>query len=523
VVSDDRLGYRVFALRTPLRPGDSLRLGWVVRTEKRGFTNNGVPQYVTANGSYIRNVDLPWIGYQEWREIDGTGARREHGLPAKPAWPTLEDEAARYDLRLNVERIMVHTTIGTSAEEHAVAPGTLRRTWAASAPAGSGRAPRRYFEYATERPIRSDFALVSARYAVRKARWPGSSAGSGRGVDIEVVHHPGHTLNVDRMVASARASLEHLSTTLGPYTYPQLRLVEHPGPGGLHAAPSSVSFQETSAFLDPSLDTRGFDFPFAIVAHELAHQWWGSQLTPARVEGAHVLSESLAWYSAMSVVEYARGREELERLVEFMREAWLPPRAPSDPPLMRATESFLAYRKGPLALYALREYVGPAQVNLALRRLLAAHNQAKPPLATTRDLYRELETVTPDSLRPLLHDLFAANTLWELSTEQLSARPAPGGMVELTLDVRARKIVVDTAGAVREIPMNDLVEIGAFADGGGTESGASVYRRWHRIRSGAQRITITVPAAATWAGVDPRSLLFDLKPSDNVVRLPGGE
>jgi ABC-type transport system involved in multi-copper enzyme maturation permease subunit len=506
-VSDERLGYRVFALRTPLQPGDSLRLGWVVRVGKRGFANDGVAQLVTANGTYIRNFELPWIGYQEWREVRGAGGRREHGLPGKPAWASLDDDAASHDMRLDAERMMVEATIGTSAEQHAVGPGTLRRKWTENG--------RRYFQYATERPIRSDFALFSARYAVRTARWPGA----GHPVQMEVVHHPGHATNVDRMLAGMRASLGYLSAKLGPYPHRQLRLVEYPGTGGLHAAPINVSFQEGVALFDPGRDPRGFDFAFAIVAHELAHQWWGNQLTPARVEGAHVMSESLAWYSAMGVVEHARGREELGRMVAYMREAWLPPRAPSDPPLLRATEWFHGYRKGPLALYALREYVGAGQVDVALRRLLAAHADARPPLPTTRDLYRELQEVTPDTLRPLLHDLFAANTLWELAAEQVSAVPAPGGMVRLALAVSARKIVVDTAGAVREVPMNDLVEIGAFADGSGDEPGAPVYRRWHRIRSGAQRLTITVPAAATWAGVDPRSLLFDLVPGDNVARL----
>jgi hypothetical protein len=171
-------------------------------------------------------------------------------------------------------------------------------------------------------------------------------------------------------------------------------------------------------------------------------------------------------------------------------------------------------------MYALREYVGAEPVDVALRRLIAANASGAPPLPTTRDLYRELEAVTPDSLRYLVHDLFAANTLWELATERVSAEPGPNGTRRLTLDVRARKITVDTAGRVRELPMHDLVEIGAFADSAGDTAGASVYRALHRIRSGRQRITITVPAGAAWAGVDPRHLLFDLDPQDNVARLP---
>ncbi|CAA9348223.1 MAG: hypothetical protein AVDCRST_MAG11-3355, partial [uncultured Gemmatimonadaceae bacterium] len=511
-LSDDRRGYRILALGAPLRPGDTLRLDFTVRVGRRGFANDGAGDLVTANGSYLRSGGLPAIGYQPDRELADLGKRRDHQLPPRARVPSLDDSAARHALaRAGAEQIAFEAVVGTDSAQRAVAPGALRRTWTAGG--------RRYFHYATERPIRNDYALFSARYAVRSGRWQPPRGEAGQAVEIEVLHHPGHGWNVDGMLAGVRASLAHLSAELGPYPYRQLRLVEHPGTTPtLHAYPINVSFEEGFALLDPSRDERAVDFPFAVVAHELAHQWWGGQLMPAPVEGAGLLSESLAWYSAMGVVEHAFGAEHLTRLVALMREAWLPPRAPADPPLLRASGWFLSYRKGPLAMYALREYVGAPQVNAALRRLLAAHGEGRPPLPTTRDLYRELEAVTPDSIRPLLHDLFAANTVWELATERVSAAPAPGGMTHLTLDVRARKIVVDTTGAVREVPMNDLVEVGAFAEGADGPAAAPLVRRLHRIRSGVQRITITAPAAATWAGVDPRRLLFDLEPGNNLAR-----
>jgi hypothetical protein len=509
-VSDDRLGYRIYALAAPLLPGDTLRLDFTTRIAPRGFAHDGVSDLVTANVTYLRNALLPAIGYQPARELSDLGERRDHGLALRGRLPSLDDTTAHRAVSWSgAERIMVDAVVSTDVGQRVVAPGALRRTWVANG--------RRWFHYATERPIRNDYALFSADYAVRVGRW--------RDVALEVVHHPRHGWNADGMLAGMRASLEHLTTELGPYPHRQLRLVEHPGKGTLHAFPINVSFEEGFALQDPTHDPRGLDFPFAIVAHEVAHQWWGDQLSPAPVEGSGVLSESLAWYSAMGVVEHAHGPEQLQRLLSLMREAWRPPRAPSDPPLLRASDWFLSYRKGPLAMYAMREYVGAAQVNVALRRLLAAHRADRPPLPTTRDLYRELAAVTPDSLRPLLHDLFAANTLWELATERVTAAPIAGGMTRLTLDVRARKIVVDTAGAERELPMHDLVEIGAFVDGTEGANGAdgargrSVYRQLHRVRSGPQRITITVPATATWAGVDPRSLLFDLQPGNNVARL----
>jgi len=506
-LSDDEHGYRIYALAAPLRPGDTLRVDFTMRVGRRGFANDGASQPVSARVSYLRSTLFPAIGYQPGRELSDVGERRDHGLPPRARLASLDDTTARHAVaRAGAEQITFEGVVGTHAAQRAVAPGALRRTWAEHG--------RRYFAYATEQPILNDWALFSSEYAVRSARW--------RDVTLEVLHHPGHAWHVDRMLASMRASLEHLSATLGPYPYAQVRLVEHPGAGTLHAYPINVSFEEGFALFDASRDERGVDFASAIVAHELAHQWWGGQLTPAPVEGVTLLVESLAWYSALGVVEHARGPQELERLVALMREAWRPPRAPSDPPLLRASGWFLGYRKGPLAMYALREYVGAGPVNVALRQLLAAHPAGVPPLPTTRDLYGELAAVTPDSLRSLLHDLFAANTLWELATDSVRAEPAPGGATRLTLAVRARKLVVDTTGAVREVPMHDLIEIGAFGDDSSGERGSSLYRRLHRVRSGTQRITITVPGVVTSAGVDPRSLLFDLTPQNNVRRLPPG-
>ena len=173
----------------------------------------------------------------------------------------------------------------------------------------------------------------------------------------------------------------------------------------------------------------------------------------------------------------------------------------------------MSYRKGPFALYALSEYIGEAQVNGALRRLLETHRRAEAPLATTRDLYRELQAVTPDSLKYLLHDLFEVNTFWDLEAEQVTAEPGDDGSWRVMLNVRARKMVVDEAGVETEVPMNDSVEIGIFDDKGLNEP---IYLHKHPISAGKQTITVTVPRKPTRAGIDPNSLLIEVKTDDNV-------
>jgi ABC-2 type transport system permease protein len=86
--------------------------------------------------------------------------------------------------------------------------------------------------------------------------------------------------------------------------------------------------------------------------------------------------------------------------------------------------------------------------------------------------------------------------------------------------VRGRKVVVDEAGVETEVPMDDWVEVGVFAPAEeGEEIGKALYVQMHRIRSGPQRITVIVPTRPAWAGIDPRYLLIDLEPGDNVEEI----
>ncbi|MBT1712602.1 hypothetical protein KK062_30485, partial [Fulvivirgaceae bacterium PWU5] len=85
------------------------------------------------------------------------------------------------------------------------------------------------------------------------------------------------------------------------------------------------------------------------------------------VEGAGLLVESFATYSAMQVVEDTLGYEHLLKYLSQMREEYEVPRSKAAPPLLRANNSFINYRKGPFALFALRNYIGKDSVNNAMR------------------------------------------------------------------------------------------------------------------------------------------------------------
>jgi ABC-2 type transport system permease protein len=499
VVADARHGHDIYGLKEPLQPGDSLTLNFDVQFEPRGFRNSGLGTTgagiaIVENGTYFTSGALPVIGYQPLRELWSADDRRKHGLTRQVTLPPPGDidpsvaagAPATFD-----------AIVSTHENQVAVAPGELRRTWTESG--------RRYFQYVSDVPINGMDVFFSADYAVHRERW--------NGIDVQVSVHPGHKQHLDRLLRSIRASLDYYSAQFGPYPYRFLQIVEQPGNFlGIGVDGSGVVTGGEGFFLlDPKGD--GFDVIFEVAAHEMGHQWWGIQLKPAFAEGGGVISESLAWYSAMQLVKHVKGREALRRFMSFMREPNPWPQIRTGLPLLRAMDPWANYRKGPYAMHALSEYVGESQVNGALRTLVAKKMSS---LATTLDMYRELEAVTPDSLRPLLQDLFEKNTFWTFDTKQAKAVRTTAGTWQVTFDVDARKVVVDSAGVETETPMNEWVELGIFAAAEPGEAlGKRLYVQKHRIRSGRQTITVIVPNKPARGGIDPYNLL-DWEEGDNI-------
>ena len=215
----------------------------------------------------------------------------------------------------------------------------------------------------------------------------------------------------------------------------------------------------------------------------------------------------------MELVKNTKGREALRRFMHNMREPNPWPQIRTGLPLLRAMDPWANYRKGPYVMHALSEYVGEAQVNAALRTLVETKVSS---LATTLDMYRELQAVTPDSLKPLLHDFFEVNAFWTFDTKRATAVRTASGAWQVAFDVDARKVVVDSAGAETEVPVNEWVELGVFADAKPGESlGQPLYVQKHRIHSGRQTITVTVPGKPARGGIDPYNLL-DWEEGDNI-------
>ena len=503
VVDDRAKGYQIFRLGRPLMPGDSARMTFDLEMDSRGFEDS--PDYgpVVGNGTFMNSQLIPQIGYNPEGELMDEGARERYGLPPRPRAASIHDPRARTRnfVSPDADWIAFEVTVSTSADQTAVAPGYLQREWR--------QGGRRFFRYRMDAPMLNFYAFLSARYNVRRDRW--------RDVAVEVYHHPGHEYNVGRMIESVKASLDYYTREFGPYQSRQVRILEFPRYGQFaQSFDNTIPYSEGIGFI-ADVGRDDIDYPFFVTAHEVAHQWWGHQLAPADVQGAATLSETLAEYSALMVMEKRYGREQIGRFLRHELDAYLrgrgTERRAEKPLVLVENQQYIHYNKGALAMYALRDLIGEARVNGALRALLAETRYQGPPYPTALDLVRHLRAATPDSLRGAVADLFEHVTLWETKAAGATYRRRADGKYDVEVTVETRKIRADSLGNETDLPVDDRIDIGVYAAG----RNEPIYLRKHRITSSPQTVRVTVDRVPRRAGIDPLHKLIDRKLDDNVV------
>jgi ABC-2 type transport system permease protein len=501
-ISDDEKGYHAFRLARPLAPGDSTELRFDLEHLTRGFENEPSFWPVVENGTFFDSQYLPGIGYNAEGEMDDEGERERRGLPPRPRARAIDDPAgrARNFVSRDADWIDFRVTMSTSPDQIAIAPGRLEREWR--------QGGRRYFAYRMDVPMLNFYSFLSARYAVKKAEW--------KGVEIEVFHHPGHAYNVDRMIGAVKKSLDYYTQAFGPYQHGQVRIVEFPRYGEYaQSFAGTIPYSEGIGFI---ADVRkdDIDYPFFVTAHEIAHQWWGHQVAPADVQGAAMLSETLSEYSALMVMEKQYGRGQIGRFLRHELDGYLQGRTAerrAEMPLaLVENQQYIHYNKGALAMYALRDYVGEAAVNGALRAFLEETRNATGPYPTSEDLLRHLRAATPDSLQYLVRDLFETVTLWDMRATRAQGTELADGRFQVEVTVSARKLRAGPLGDEEEVPMDDLIEIGIF----GRDGDEPIWVRKERFTGRPRTFRITVDERPLRAGIDPLHKLIDRDLDDNL-------
>jgi ABC-type transport system involved in multi-copper enzyme maturation permease subunit len=509
LVADSALGYYVYALDEPLRAGDTLEFSFGLAALNPGFVNSGSNTSVVRNGTFFDSKScFPTIGYDANRRLVDPNDRRKHGLPSAERMAKVDDLFARRNNQISSDAdwIAFRATVSTDTSQIAVAPGYLKEEWV--------EGERRFFRYEMDAPILNYYAFLSADYEVRRERW--------NDVAIEIDYHRGHEYNVDRMVDAIRKSLAYYSAAFGPYQHRQVRMVEFPLYRGFaQSFPNTIPFSEAIGFIADLENEESIDYVFYVTAHEVAHQWWAHQVIGGNVQGATMITETLAQYSALMVMEKEYGPEKMRKFLQYEMDRYLRGRGAEAieemPLLLVEDQPYIHYRKGSVVLYALRDYIGEAALNAALAAYIDSAGFQNPPWTSSLECFRFLEAATPDSLRPFLNDAFETITLFDNRVEDVRCTESGDGRFTVALDLRTKKMHADGKGTLSDIPVDDPIDVGVF----GAE-GEVLYLTKHRFTGSETTLEVAVTGVPQEAGIDPYNKLIDRNSDDNRKKIVRG-
>ncbi|MEG0819450.1 MAG: M1 family aminopeptidase, partial [Brevundimonas sp.] len=375
---------------------------------------------------------------------------------------------------------------------------------------------RRTARFVTEAPVLNFFSVQSADYQVAKEQHGP--------IELAVYYHKGHERNVARMLNGMKAALDYYGTAFSPYQFRQARIIEFPAYASYaQAFANTMPYSEGLGFIADLTDEEKIDYVTYVTAHEVGHQWWAHQVVGSDQQGSTLLSESLAQYSALMVMEKLYGPDKIRRFLKYELDRYLRSRGMErleEMPLLRIeNQQYIHYQKGGLVMYLLRDQIGEEAVNRALRRVLAQYAFKSAPYPRSLDLITAIRAEAPADKQALITDLFEKITLYDVAAKSVTATKRADGKWDVALTVEARKLYADGKGEETEAPLNETFDVGLFSaePGKGAFDQKSVILMERRpLRSGTQVFRFVTDKKPTFAGVDPYNRWIDRNSDDNV-------
>jgi len=348
------------------------------------------------------------------------------GPPNEPRRIDIEYHGApRFGLTLLRDRAQAYTTYSTSQWMVAVDAPSDRATldlsvampgeWVA---AGSGRevSRRRQADGAMLYRWRQDRAVPSYTFGFVAGRFAEATARRG-GVTLRYLGAGLSGEELRRVFGDTRDMLAFFADRAG---------VRYPGDAYAQALVATSGGQELAglshmsevygrAVLDDATAT-------SLIAHELAHQWWGNSIT-CRDWTHFWLNEGMATFMAAAFREHQLGREAYAVTVNAWRERLTQLRAAGhDKPLVfpdwdrpTADDRAVVYQKGALVLHELRETLGDTMFWKALRAYTREYFGRS---VTTADFQAAMEKASGRHLEAFFDE-------WVYLTDRAPSKQAP--------------------------------------------------------------------------------------------------
>ncbi|MDR6968961.1 ABC-2 type transport system permease protein [Flavobacterium arsenatis] len=532
VSKDTVLYFDIYKLEKSILPGDTLLVNFEVKNRPNTFLEDR--SSVIENGTFLNNGMFPSFGYNEYAEIADNDIRKKYKLPAKERMAATDDAHARENTYISNEAdwITFETTVSTSEDQIAIAPGYLQKEWKENG--------RRYFHYKMDQKMLNFYAFNSARYQVKKEK--------SNGVNLEIYYHEDHEYNLDRMMDAMKRSLEYYSENFSPYQHKQVRIIEFPRTMGTFAQSfaNTIPFSEAIGFIAKvdEEDPNAVDYPFSVISHEVAHQWWAHQVIGANVKGATLMSESLSEYSSLKVLEHKYGKAQMRRFLKDALDGYLMGRTfewkHENPLMYNENQQYIHYQKGSLVLYAMSEYLGEKNFNNILKGYVKEVAFQEAPYTNSIEFVNHIRKGTPEKYQYLIEDMFETITLYDNKVEKVTSKKLPNGKYQVDIKFTVSKYRSNDKGKkefkdkngkmltykgkpnLESYPLNDFIEVGIFGEKtkkGDFELENELYNKRYKIDQIANKLTIIVDEKPMEVGVDPYNKLIDTNSEDNRMKL----
>ena len=448
---DAGLRHTIFRLTPSLEAGESLTLNLVANLAYKGFHQSEFQGDLTYNGTVLGTDFLPIFGYDRSRELTNNKKRLQQGLaPLDSRMDTMDNAFSRRNRFESVQSdsLTWNMVISTDGDQIVIGPGEVN-TWQEEG--------RNYAEYRSERPGAMDFKIISARLATQEF--------DCQETPCRLSYEPRHTYNLSVFKDAVQKAVPWLAERLGPYPYSVVRIVEKP-----FYDSEFITFANVTAIseargwtADIKNDEEG-QYIYLTIARELARQWIFASLKVADVQGAELLTQSLAQYYAFRFLEGIMGRGHIGQWLDKAYKDYEKERADEgieEKPLLYVDEAaYLSRDKGGLALYALAQRIDAEKFDVWLAEWIARAGQ-KEGFFTSADFYKELKNFTPAIHHPFIRDWFERRIQYRLSLDNAQIKDE-----KLALTISAAKMESGGEKGMMEKSFSALLEVGITDESG---------------------------------------------------------
>ena len=235
------------------------------------------------------------------------------------------------------------------------------------------------------------------------------------GVDVGVVVKRGDTAKAGFALDAAAHLLPFYEDYFGAkFPLPKLDLIAGPGESQFFGAMENwgaIFYFERDLLIDPKISTE-FDKRnvYIVVAHEMAHQWFGDLVTMAWWDDLW-LNEGFAEWMETKATDHFHPQWHLWLEAIGQKEAAMRTDARSGThPIIRpiadvlqANQAFdeITYEKGQAVIWMLESYAGPDRFRAGVRDYIKAHAYGN---TVTDDLWRELDRTAKAPVSQIAHD-----------------------------------------------------------------------------------------------------------------------